>query len=369
MEADMNHTIILHIFNARQTHLVPTCIALMNDVEQINSEYVLCNYNESYTANYQEISKTVGEYKIHRLESQGWMITFFFFKKLLKNADARFVIHGQIDYKLRRLLSSVLAWHAERFSWVCWGVPVGPRRSFVKKAALIWLYNSFQKINCLMDQDRITLKEEFNVKKPISVIPYAGYYDNVINAATNPERQKTFKILVGHRANPYLKHLEIFEKIAKFKQEDIEVISFLNYGITDSDYVTKVVEKGKDLFADKFTPILELMDRDTYDKVMSEIDLTIIYAQHQVALGALYRTILSKGGVFLNVDGVNYGWFKQLGLRVGTIDELDSLSFDDFKYFLSEDEKESNQKTLSTFLDRDALVKRWTSFLMLTAER
>src|SRR5690606_31872434 len=106
-----------------------------------------------------------------------------------------------------------------------------------------WLYNSFQSINCLMDQDRITLEEKFNVRQPISVIPYASHYDKT-QTSENIDKKGKLRILVGHRANPYLKHLEIFDKIAKFKEEDIEVISFLNYGVTDTDYLNSVVEKG-----------------------------------------------------------------------------------------------------------------------------
>ena len=125
--------------------------------------------------------------------------------------------------------------------------------------------------------------------------------------------RKTY-IQVGNSANPTNNHLEVFQKLQEYKEEEIEIICPLSYG--NIEYRDKVVMEGNKIFGKKFNPIIELMPFDEYLKLLAKVDVAIFNHKRQQAMGNI-TTLLGLGKkVYIRNDITTWEFCIQHELKV-----------------------------------------------------
>jgi len=360
-----NDRLVYHIFNARKIHLVPGFIAQFNDIGArfgIPTRFVLCSYTPDLYDKYKKLINEIGEDNFEFIEDS-WTALYSRMNSMLGNRSSKFIIHGVV-LKIWYLLSTVYAHHARRFSWVCWGGGI-EKRGMLETILKRRLYNSFSKINCLMTADKNDLKTKFRVKDRTHLIPYVSNYNLQELEHIRPcFSQDKVNILVGHRATYYLNHLQLLQQLSTYAEKEIRVVCFLNYGSDDKDYIKRVSGLGRSLFGEKFFPITDLLSKEEYEGVMKSINITLIAGRNQAGLGAIYRTILYKGTVFLDNGGKNMEWLKHINVQAAKIDDIPRYSFEQFTAVVDEQQKDENQQRFLQFVNRERLLNEWKDFIL-----
>lgn len=131
--------------------------------------------------------------------------------------------------------------------------------------------------------------------------------------ATSPlERRVT--ILIGNSGDPSNRHAEILRLLSRFRDEGLHIVAPLAYG--DRRYVASVVETGRELFGEKFSPLTDFMPPEQYARLIGETNAAIMNHGHQQALGNIIAMLMLGKKVFVRSDATPYHYFGDLGITV-----------------------------------------------------
>ncbi len=131
------------------------------------------------------------------------------------------------------------------------------------------------------------------------------------------------KIMISHSSFSHNYHLEIFELLAPFKQENIQIICPLSYG--NKEYREIVIERGKYFFGDKFIYYDELMSRESYNSLLASIDIYISNAVIQTGLYVINFCICTGRKIYLRAN--NFNWMSHQGFKICNVSELKGIEY------------------------------------------
>ncbi len=158
----------------------------------------------------------------------------------------------------------------------------------------------------------------------------------------NTNQSNTKIIQIGNSATQTNNHLEVFEKLKLYKNEDIKIICPLSYG--DSHIRNIVIKRGKEIFSDKFIPIIDFMPYNEYLNLLSKVDIAIFNHDRQQAIGNMI-TLLGLGKkVYIRDDITTWDFCKEHNLKVFNISHDRSNLLDDF----SDIDKQVNIENIKT---------------------
>ncbi|MCX7544500.1 TDP-N-acetylfucosamine:lipid II N-acetylfucosaminyltransferase [Marinicella gelatinilytica] len=162
---------------------------------------------------------------------------------------------------------------------------------------------------------------------------------------------QSITIQIGNSADPSNNHDEIFRKLEPFKEEDIQIIAPLSYG--NKEYAEKVMQRGKLIFGDKFTPLTCFISFNQYLKILNKIDIAIFAHDRQQAMGNII-TLLGMGKyVYLKNNVSSYKLFADIGIKVYDF-------YSEFTFELKEDLKNSNPIKVAEYFSFFKLKKQWS---------
>lgn len=137
----------------------------------------------------------------------------------------------------------------------------------------------------------------------------------------SPRGGATINILVGNSAASSNRHLDAFEKLRAYRNEDINIYCPLSYG--DKEYAESVISAGKEWFGDKFKPITYFMPFDQYQDFLGKIDIAIFNHGRQQAMGNLI-TLLGMGKrVYLRDCITSWDMFQDADVKVYNFSDFD----------------------------------------------
>lgn len=166
---------------------------------------------------------------------------------------------------------------------------------------------------------------------------------------------KRINILVGNSATVTNKHLEAFDFLSKFKEEDIKIICPLSYG--DNEYAKKVIEYGEGLFSNKFVALQDYMPIEEYSELLSTVDIALFNYMRQQ--GTANIEILSYFGakLFIRTDSALWGHYVVRDkCEFYDITSIPSLNFDEFIGFGGQ---EHNRQYFSKIWDDKYIKYLW----------
>lgn len=157
----------------------------------------------------------------------------------------------------------------------------------------------------------------------------------------------SINVLVGNSANPTNNHEQIFEKLIPFKNENVHIFCPLSYG--SDAHAFKIRCLGKELFGDKFTPLLEFMPFEQYLDLLGEIDIAIFAHERQQAAGNMV-TLLGLGKkVYLSRNVTPWSLFQKLGLNVFDVNTIDLN-------LLTKEQAINNNKIVAQYFSKENLI-------------
>lgn len=254
-------------------------------------------------------------------------------------------------------------------TWIIWGGDVFPadssngniiasvyemlRRRIIKK---------IPRIAGLLEEDFEIVRNRYHTKASFSQVfyPYPINFSLLAELKTNyiPSSEKT--ILLGNSASRSNNHLEILLKLEPLKNEPIKILCPLSYGSTGK-YVGLIAEKGKEIFRDKFIPLLDFIEPAEYLKIISGVDVVIMNHQRQQGLGNVFPMLFLGKKVYIRSDASSFNFLKGLGCIIN-----DTLLIDkEFDSIFSSDEAslKRNSEIIFNLLSEENYVLMWKNLL------
>jgi dTDP-N-acetylfucosamine:lipid II N-acetylfucosaminyltransferase len=169
-----------------------------------------------------------------------------------------------------------------------------------------------------------------------------------------PDTVSGKNILVGNSADPANNHLEVFDVLKDLDLSDRLIYVPLSYG--DRQYRDRVISAGNALFGGRFSPLLDFMPLEQYNRTVASCGTVIMNHRRQQAIGNI-GTMLYKGAkLFLNGEGIAFGFFAGQGAHLSSVAALDARDervFDE----LAEHQVAENRRILDTFWGRGVVER------------
>jgi len=268
----------------------------------------------------------------------------------------KIIMHGMFT-KRAFLILFLMPWLLKKSYWVMWGgdlyVDVYAGKSWKKKTMSFIRGSVIKRMAFLVTY----IKGDYELAKTryaaqgkyqeCLMYPSNLYKEHKIDDSDNADETV---FLIGNSANPSNNQLEVLEELSKYKDEKIKIYAPLSYG-DENGYKRSVILKGEALFGGKFVPLTEFILFDDYLKLLSQVDIAIFNHKRQQAMGNTI-TLLGLGKkVFLRSDVTQWDFFKEKGLHVYDIKELDIEK-------IKENIKESNRDKIKSVFSKDTYMKQ-----------
>lgn len=155
-------------------------------------------------------------------------------------------------------------------------------------------------------------------------------------------------ILVGNSAYPTNNHLDAFSLLIRNNWKG-KVICPLSYGSPES-YKAEVLRQGHHLFGQQFQPIKDFMDKDSYNKILADVDLVLMNQTRQQGGGNVLTSIWLGKKVFFNRQSTLFNTFRDLGVAVYTTDQ-----FKDECTTLTADQIQANRTIVEGYMGNEQI--------------
>lgn len=145
-------------------------------------------------------------------------------------------------------------------------------------------------------------------------------------------------ILIGNSVTPSNNHLDVLEVVKRYKHAEQSILMPLSYGSDKYKRWLKPYLQSPDIM-----PLYDFMPQDDYFKLVADCSYAVYGTMRQQALGNIYYALLKGIKVFLYRDSVTYQNFKDLGVVVFAIEDMNEESL---RTPLTSEEMEQNNKAM-----------------------
>jgi hypothetical protein len=240
-------------------------------------------------------------------------------------------LHGLIHYQLLLILF-FQPWLLKKCNWVVLGIDLYLYK-LRKKSLISDLYEIVRRfiiknlygIVAFIKEDYELAKKWYKTKAKhyYSFLYPNPIYREINLPKINNKNNKYIYIQVGNAADPALNHLEVFQKLEKYKNKNIKIVCPLAYGY--NNYRNKIIQKGVETFGNKFYSITKLLSFGEYSELLATVDIAIFNFQGQQA-GYNILTLIGLGKkVYINNNTTFWKLCSNFGLKVYNYNNLNGL--------------------------------------------
>lgn len=250
---------------------------------------------------------------------------FFLYIVALHGAK-KIILHGLNDVALMTLLA-LQPWLLKKCCWVMWGADLYEAFSSIAKPTR-WFRGFLRRliakrVGCLVTYlpgDYELARKKYLAKGEL--LECIMYSSNFYVAGMTPVSPKSITTyMVGNSAFASNNHLSALTKLSKLKNKDIRVVCPLSYG--DSKYAESIVKKGRELFGERFVPLLDFMSFDDYMEVLREVDVGVFAHDRQQGMGNMIALLGMGKPIYINSNISTWELFQVLGVEVFDVKSLD----------------------------------------------
>lgn len=218
-----------------------------------------------------------------------------------------------------------------------------------ENAIITSLYKKIDFCSCVMPTEFSYLKRIPGLKA--IYLPYKiGYINNpFINI--NEIEPIGDGILIGNSYTLTNNHLDVFYQLSGMKVEK-EIIVPLSYGLNPSKY-PELIAIGKELFGNKFFPIIAYLPFHEYNKLLKKSRIAIFNSIRQQAVGNILIMLWQGAKVFLSVQSPVYKYFKQIGIVLFTVEN--DLTIENISGVLNTETIKHNRKKVFEYYSKEAI--------------
>jgi hypothetical protein len=283
----------------------------------------------------------------------------------LKKAD-RIILHGIYDdfwlwyFNFRRGL-------LEKTFWFIWGGDLyyykfRPKiiRSQINEFLRKRMFSKLNRIITFNTGNYGIYKKIYNENARLSkaFYPFRYSYDDLDRLMERKREDGPLRIIAGNSASENNLHNEILDALSGLKDEPLEIFMPLSYGVIE-DYVNSVIEKGKELFGDRFKPLTEHMDEMEYYTLLSRMDVGFYYQDRPQGMGNILPLVYMGKKVFIKSNMVTWELFKDLGIEV--FDSHDAKRMDIAQFSsISERSAEKNGAIIREAFSKEMCIRNWS---------
>lgn len=226
----------------------------------------------------------------------------------------------------KKLVQSLVEQMNNKVAWICWGGDsYFERDSDVVKNILNKVKHAYATKEPTV---RIKNVYEIPVKCTNIIYTYTSLNKQICmnSIKENFDRSDTIYILLGHSAAEYGNHQFGLELLKKYKDENIRIFCPLSYG--SEIYRNQVIKTGKEMFGDKFVPMLKFMEHNVYCEFLNTIDVAV-FPMTRVAAGTTLNYLNAIGTkIYMSIEMINN--FSNLNLKAKNILDIEKNTFEEF---------------------------------------
>lgn len=236
-----------------------------------------------------------------------------------------------------------------------------PILKFIKKITNTSLYNIISQIDFVvhfMPHEIEYVETTLNLQKKHLWFTYVTLEDYLANKLMHQKVQNTKNILLGNSSSFTSNHAEIIELFSKKlnKNYQYNLITPLSYG--NKNYAKYITKFGKEKLGNNFTPILDYMPLEEYNKVLLSCPIVIMNHFRQQALGNIIVALWLGAKVFLNENISTYNFFKQIGIKIFSIQSLKNTDLELCFEMLSDEDTNKNREILKAFFGKENVTQK-----------
>lgn len=260
----------------------------------------------------------------------------------------------------------------KRIVWIVWGHDLyvvddkvnlqSKLKTYLKRIWWVIRKQPLKKINSVgigFKYDALRINELFGSKTRILNMPYfQGEEPLLFDNKGKKTTDSSTRIMVGHSAFSFLNHIEILNKLQRYKNENIKIILILSYG--SRDYANRVKTAAFEMFEKEKVEVIEqaiaYMD---YVKLIRDIDIAILDYKHQSALGNFYLLTYFGKKIFLNKNGVLKQCARIEGWALDNIDSIGEISYQEFVSKIDGTTEEKMRQFGEYYYNRRIALSNW----------
>ncbi|WP_187106715.1 TDP-N-acetylfucosamine:lipid II N-acetylfucosaminyltransferase [Fusobacterium mortiferum] len=278
------------------------------------------------------------------------------FLKKYSYGSKKIYIHG-IFGKYLLLFFFIFRNYLKKSYWIIWGGDLYSYRGR-KKGILRKIYykiekyvkGNFKGYITLMKGDYMLAQQWYGARGKLL---YSFTYPSNLykNIKIEQSKKEYLAIQIGNSAIFTNNHYEIFDKLEKYKEKNIKLYCPLSYG--DKEYAKKIIERGKELFGEKFIPMTEFLEYSKYLEFLSEIDIAIFAHDRQQAFGNITSLLSMKKTIYIKEEISTYETLINLGINLKSFDKFENLEV------LDEELLENNKRIIKEYFSEKKLKEQW----------
>lgn len=214
------------------------------------------------------------------------------------------------------------------------------------------------------DGDILLLKQYLGVSKK-KFKSFAYPYDAILGEKLKQCRvnEQSKCILCGNSAS-YTNNQEYVLNFLKRMEVDssYKIKMPLSYG-GDKEYISSIIEKGRQYFGENYIPILDFLPLDQYNQLFIDARICIYGSWRQEAFGNIIIALYLGSKIYMSRNNPLTGSLRELGFSFFVIEEATQESF--FEP-LSELDKEKNRELI---IDLYSLERRQKLIIQYFSDR
>lgn len=277
--------------------------------------------------------------------------------KTLKNLNfdkvEKIICHSLFDNELVDYMFNHQNMLKQKVYWVMWGgdlygAPRDEKNDFVRK--------NFRGYIACIAGDEVIAKEKYGSDAKLYSAPYTvPITSEMINNAMNNISSKDYiRVQINNSCDKSI--LDAINLLSKYKDENVKISATLSYG--DIKYKEEIIQKGRELFGDKFEYVEKYLSPDNYAKYLANTDIIFMYQDRQQGLGNITAASYMGKKIFIKSEISTFKYLSGLGIKIYDSHSVNDMEFKDFVDY-PEEIKDNNIKICSKFYENDYLKKAW----------
>jgi len=218
-----------------------------------------------------------------------------------------------------------------RSTWIIWGGDIYPQDNYKKNLfALLYeisrrlMIKRIRRVAALIEEDYEIVKDHYKTdsvfNQVIYPMPLNFSYLQSLKCSFEKKAEKT--ILLGNSASKSNNHIEVLLMLAPVSNRSIRILCPLSYG-GDKKYIDGVIDKGEEIFGDKFVPMMTFIPPYEYSRVLAGVDIVIMNQRRQQGLGNILPLLFLEKRVYLRRESTSFRFIIKTGCTVFETEEIE----------------------------------------------
>ncbi len=263
----------------------------------------------------------------------------------LNSAD-KIILHG-LTFRRFRVVLLLSPWLFKKVYWINWGAEYYfPSKQKLSTKIII---KRIKNVLIYMEKDLEYIEKCYGMK---ATSYECIKYPNMVFTKRKIKKRDgdCLNIIVGNSATDTNCHIDIFERLAKYKGENICIYVPLSYG--RSSYARQVINVGIELFGDKFKPITSFMEFGEYIELLSTIDIAFFNNNRSQGMGNIINLLGFGKKVYMRNDMSPYAFFDSIDV---TVYDVADISLD----MIDDSVRRKNVSNIAKYFSEENLVQQY----------